>query len=222
MVSVPSGFLAIITALAVAAVVQFSSGRRVNLSLIEFTARTLEDCLRPVNKEYTWIGVYVGYQARFKLREKGVSRVEATVTLVPRQSLLYYPISKLTSRFDKAYLVFHLDKPVAREAHVVRKRYYVRGVSRVIKGYERMRKEDVQVKDTVFHLVYTSREAVEKLLELPRSLGKPSLINHLALVPATNTLYLAVKIEPESFEEVVKKALELARSIASKNTSSMM
>ena len=207
-------FFIIIFIIAALAVLQFFKGRKINLLLIEFTARKFEEILKPKDKEYQWIGLYVGYKARFNILYKSLRKVEAVVTLIPRQSLLYFPIAMVTSRFDKLYLFFRYNRPFDGEAHVIRKYYYRLGLRRVIKGIERMKVEDIKINGKTFHLVYNDAKLVEKLVRLIREMSKPHIINHIAIVPANNSIFLSAKLTPKTFEELLSKVYRFARSIA--------
>lgn len=203
----------LIIIVAFVAVTQFLRGRKMNLMLIAFTADKLEEVFKPKDKIYQWIGLYVGYRAVFKLARKLLDRVEVTVTLMPRQSLFYYPISLLTSRHDKIFLVFCYNKTFPKEAHVVRKGYYWRGIRRAIKNIDRMRVDTVNIKGTQYYLVYEDANTVNKLLLLIKQLSDPSTINHLAIVPKNSTLYVSAKIKIHSLEELLDKVYKLALSL---------
>lgn len=213
-VDITSDLFVLLMVLAFVAVAQFIKGRKTNLMLMSFTARKLEEVFKPKDKIYQWIGLYVGYRAVFKLMKGLLDRVEVTVTLMPRQSLLYYPISLLTSRFDRIFLVFCYNGIIPREAHVVRKGYYRRRIEKVIKNASRMRIDRISIKGVQYYLVYEDANIVNKLLKLVKSLSDPSIVNHLAIVPKNKTLYIAAKIKVQLFEELLNKAYELALSLS--------
>jgi len=102
------------------------------------------------------------------------------------------------------------------EAHLVRSGYYRLGVSRTITGYERMGKEVVNIGGVKYHMIYTSREAAEALLQWVKRLDKPTLVNHVALVPANNSLYLAARLDVLTYKKVVESAYYLAKSLVGK------
>jgi len=206
-------FIALVV-LALVAVAQFIRGRKINLLLISFTADRMEKIIKPKDKIYQWIGLYVGYRAIYKLLKNSLDRVEVTVTLLPRQSLLYYPISLLTSRFDRIFLVFCYNKILSREAHIVRKGYYRRRIEKVIKNASRMRIDRISIKGVQYYLVYEDANAVNKLLTLAKDLSDPSIVNHLAIVPKNKALYIAARIKVQSFEELLNKAYRLALSLS--------
>lgn len=204
----------VLIAIAAAATLQFYKGRRVNLALLEFTIKVFERVLKPRDKNYNVIGIYVGYRGIYKLGSDGVSRVEVVVTLMPRQSLLYYPVALLTSRFDKVYVFFRLSRPVYREAHVIRKHYYRAGFRRAIKGVKKLNVESVDVGGKTYYLVYNDATMAHKLLRAVKGLSRPSVVNHLAVVPSTNSVYLAARVAPDVFEELISRMYRLATDVA--------
>lgn len=211
---ITSDLFIVLVVLAFIAVAQFIKGRKMNLMLMSFTASKLEEVLKPKDKIYQWIGLYVGYRAVFKLMKGSLDRAEVTVTLMPRQSLLYYPISLLTSRFDRIFLVFCYNEIIPREAHIVRKGYYRRRIEKVIKNASRMRIDRINIKGIQYYLVYEDANTVNKLLKLVKNLSDPSIVNHLAIVPKNRTLYIAARIKVQLFEELLNKAYELALSLS--------
>jgi len=194
-------------------VLQFYRGRRKNLEILEKSIRILEEAIRPKSKEYTVIGIYVGYHAKYLVDRGGVRELDTTVVLLPRQSLLYIPIAIMTSRFDRLYLVFKLSRAPYAEAHLVRKGYYRLGVKRAIKNFESMVCESVEVGGVGYYLLYTSRSMAEKLLKFANELSRPSILNHVAIVPKLNRLYISAKLDPNVLRELVAKSYALAREI---------
>ena len=47
-------------------------------------------------------------------------------------------------------------------------------------------------------------------MKFVKELSNPSIINHIALVPRNNTLYIAARIKPKNFIEFIDKAYRLA------------
>ena len=204
----------IIIALAAAATLQFFKGRKSNLSILEQTIKSMEGIYRPLDKDYTIIGLYVGYTAKYKVIKRGIASIEATILLIPRQSLFYLPIAKLTSRFDRVFIHYFYRGKVMHEAHVVRKGYYRLGIRREIRGIERMMVAEEVINGEKYYLIYTNRNAIEPLIKLVKSLPNPSVINHVALVPANNSLYLAAKLDMKVFDTLIKNSYELAAKLA--------
>ncbi len=200
-------------ALAGVTVLQFYRGRRKNLEILEKSIRIMEEALRPKDKNYTVIGLYVGYSAKYLIERGGVNEFEATVVLLPRQSLFYIPIAKITSRFDRVYLIFRTVREPYAEAHLVRKGYYRMGVKRVIRGIENMTIESIDINGRKYLLVYTSKALAKRLLDFARGLSNPHILNHVAIVPRARHLYIAAKLDLDVFSELLRKGYHLASEI---------
>ncbi|MCD6195894.1 MAG: hypothetical protein J7J82_03830 [Staphylothermus sp.] len=195
--------------------IQFYKGRKQNLKILEYSIRVLEKSFKPRDKNYTVIGIYIGYDATYKVIHELIKNIKAVVLLLPRQSLLYMPIAKLTSRFDKIFLVINYkkEKNFPGEAHLIKKGYYRLGVKRAIKDIEKMRIEKINIGTTKYYLVYTHRSLVEKLINFAKQLEDPSIINHIAIVPRKKRLYLAARLVPDRLEELTTKFYKLGLSL---------
>lgn len=115
------------------AMYQFFKGRKLNLGIMSRVSKDLEEALKPLDKEYTWLGGYVGFKAKYKLKN---ADVEATLTLLPRHALLYSPISLLVNKADRLYIVVRGRIDLA-ELHIFgKKRMLSRSERRELKGLE--------------------------------------------------------------------------------------
>jgi len=115
------------------AMYQFFKGRKLNLGIMSRVSKDLEEALKPLDKEYTWLGGYVGFKAKYKLKN---ADVEATLTLLPRHALLYLPISLLVNKADRLYIVVRGRIDLA-ELHIFgKKRMLSRSERRELKGLE--------------------------------------------------------------------------------------
>jgi len=112
----------LILLLSAIAMYQFFQGRKLNLMMMSRVSKDLENALKPADKEYTWLGGYVGFRANYSLEH---GEVEATLTLLPRHALLYFPISLIVNRSDRLYLVFR-GRIALEEIHIFGKRRMLR------------------------------------------------------------------------------------------------
>jgi len=72
----------------------FFRGKRVNDRMFRGAFQDLIDVFRPVDQTFTNIGGSIGYHAQLSARKADVvEKVEATITFLPRQALLWMPIS---------------------------------------------------------------------------------------------------------------------------------
>jgi len=193
--------------LAGAAVLQFFRGRNLNLQLLQFYMSESVNTLKPKDRNFVWLGGYIGCRAEFDMEDY---RLEYTITMLPRHSLLYFPISLLTSRHDKLYLVFRL-KRVQGEAHLIRKGYY--RLRPKIENEIALRKERVMVGRYEYEALYDRKESLELLLKLINGFSRPDNIKHLSLTPSTKVLYVLMKPEVETF----RKDLEYINNFVREN-----
>ncbi len=192
-------------ALAGATTYQFFRGRRTNLELMRDYVREIEDTLKPIDKLYTLTGLYSGFKSEFKVDSKKVDKVEISLALMPRESLLYYPISLLTLKHDRMYVVFRLLKKPRKEIHLVQPKT----LSYNAKDLKDVLKREVKVNGTTYLTNVPDDETLNFL--------KPILVNekvlHVSLVPQTSVLYVFMKPQRGLVREVLKRSLEFIESL---------
>jgi hypothetical protein len=131
--------------------------------------------------------------------------VEATLTLVPRHSLLYLPVARLVTGGDRLYVVARPGRPIRREAHVIAASYR-RRLGRLA-GEESWRRETVETGDQRFEILGEDPAMVASLRDWVRTLAQAPRLKHLALVPSTGTLYLYLVPVPGEVQPIVGRAL---------------
>lgn len=194
--------------LAGAATYQFYKGRKLNLMLMKYYLNEIEEVIKPVDKEYVWLGGYVGYRAKYKVSDDQVEKVETTLTLLPRQSLLYFPIALVTSRHDKLFLVFRL-REVKGNAHLILKGYF--RIKPKIEDEELLVRDYVDINGVTFEVLFDDRKLVDRLIELVRTLPEPRNIKHISLTSKTDVFYVFMKPEPENVKDYLNKLYKFAR-----------
>jgi hypothetical protein len=84
-------------------VCQYIRGRRQNLELLRWIDQEVRACFAPEDVTYVWLGGLIGVTLELR-GSRGPERV--VVVLLPRQSLLWYPISRfLTLQGDRVRVV---------------------------------------------------------------------------------------------------------------------
>ncbi|WP_457741442.1 hypothetical protein [Thermococcus sp.] len=189
--------------------IQFYKGRKLNLQLMQHYLRSIEEVVKPKDKDYVWLGGYIGFRASYKLDRDNVRKFEYTLTLLPRQSLLYFPIALLTSRHDKIYFVIRPQNQIKREAHLIQKGYYRMRPN--IENEDFLQKEIIEVAGKQYEALYEKKRDIIKLKELVESLSKPHNVKHVSLTPKTNVFYLLMKPEPETIERDVEKLIRFVK-----------
>ena len=198
----------VILVLAGIASLQFYRGRKLNLLLMEHYIKVIKGIVKPEDENYVWLGGYIGFRADYKVNRENIKKFEFTLTLLPRQSLLYFPVSLVTSRHDKLYVVIRPFNNIRREAHLIQKGYY--RLRPDIENEDLLQKETVRIGSKDYEALYEKKRDIMKLKELVESLSKPGNIKHVALTPKTNVFYVQMKPEPETISEDVKKLVEFA------------
>ncbi|EEB74860.1 hypothetical protein [Thermococcus sp. AM4] len=195
-------FLAIMVVAALTSI-QFYKGRKLNLQLMQHYLRTIEDVVKPKDKDYVWLGGYIGFRASYKVNRDNIRKFEYTLTLLPRQSLLYFPIALLTSRHDKIYFVIRPESQIKREAHLIQKGYYRMKPS--IENEDFLQRETIEIAGKEYEALYEKKRDIVKLKELVQNLSKPHNVKHVSLTPKTNVFYVLMKPEPETIGKDVEK-----------------
>ncbi|MBI4392061.1 MAG: hypothetical protein HY575_09245 [candidate division NC10 bacterium] len=188
-------------------------GRRINLGLARAIGSELERTLHPKDQTYTWLGGVLGFRAEYR-SNGAVPRVEATLTLLPRHSLLYLPVARLLSGGDRLFVVAHPREPVRGEAHVIAASYR-RRLGRLA-GESGWRRETVDAGGEVFEVVGGDPGTVAGLRDWLRSLPRPHHLRHLALVPRTGTLYLYLVPVRGEVKPIVESALAWSGAAAAR------
>ncbi len=183
--------------------IQFYKGRKLNLQLMTHYLETIEEVVKPEDKDYVWLGGYIGFRANYKINRDNVRRFEYTLTLLPRHSLLYFPIALITSRHDKLYVVVRPFAQIKREAHLIQKGYY--RLKPDIENEPLLQKGEVEIAGKKYEALYEKRRDVENLKALIESLSKPANIKHVSLTPKTNVFYILMKPEPDTIKEDMRK-----------------
>jgi len=194
---------AAIFVLAGISVIQYYRGRKLNLLLMEHYIRAIKDVVKPEDEDYTWLGGYIGFRAEYKVNRDNIRKFEYTLTLLPRHSILYFPISLFTSRYDKLYIVVRPFAQIKREAHLIQKGYY--RLKPDIENEDFLQRETIEIAGRKYEALYEKKRDIENLKELVESLSTPHNVKHVSLTPKTNVFYVLMKPEPDTIGEDVKK-----------------
>ncbi len=169
-------------------------GRRRNRRITTSAFDAIAAVLRPKDQTFTNIGGLTGYHANFiPHRNRTIKQVDATMTLLPRQSWLWYPFSRMIRRFDRLFLSFHLGKKATgslREGHLIDKKYSNFAGAR-IENADSLQKETFQWGKRTFFLYYKD-DTVKREMERCKSMvgSDPGPLRHVALVPNRNRLFV--------------------------------
>jgi hypothetical protein len=173
-------------------------GRRSNRRIYRSVFNDLVDVVKPDDRNFTNIGGAVGFHANLFIKKKGTpfSRVDATITLLPRHSWLYLPISKLIRKYDRLFITLYLKRPPVEEAHLIENKYS-KFMGSKIENAHLLHHETVKWKDLDFHLYYHSLEMREKMRSFMRTNPSPGIIRHIALVPEQKKGFIFMIPKPD-------------------------
>ncbi|NJE00984.1 hypothetical protein [Thermococcus sp. JdF3] len=184
---------------------QFYRGRKLNLMLMEHYIRAVKEVINPEDELYTWLGGYIGFRAEYKVNRGNIRKFEYTLTLLPRHSLLYFPIALITSRHDKLYIVVRPFNDIKHEAHLIQKGYY--RMRPGIENEELLKKEIIEIAGRQYEALYEKRRDVENLKALIESFSNPHNVKHVSLTPSTNVFYIQMKPEPETIGSDIERIM---------------
>ncbi len=207
--------LPVVILVAILTTATYFMGRKHNVLLMRVYANALEEALRPVDQTYTWVGGYVGFKADYKVKDDSFKAVKATLHLMPRVSLMYYPVARFTMRHDKLYLVFESKQSIPGEGHLIKKGQY-RFVPPGIENEEQFRQRDVTLGGVEYRLLYLDSRGEKALLRWADALKIPdhSLVKHLSFTSSTNVVYAYVEPSEELIASLVRTAPDVVKSLA--------
>jgi len=182
--------------------------RKYNLALLTLISKELETALQPTDQTYTWIGGTVGFKAEYQTSNP-LRKAEATATMLSRQSLLFYPISKILLGNDRLFVVLYPTERFRREAHII-ERWYYRLRLKTLENEANFVRKMVTVQGKTFELFSSDKAGIEKLSAWLTNLPNPNLIKHVAFVPDNGSVYLYMIPKPDVIAQTVRTILRLA------------
>jgi len=188
--------------LGLAASLQYWRGRRLNLTLIRELSRQMEESLQPTDKNYTWIGGYVGIVAEYDLKHEIYEKVKGTISLLPHHSLLYFPISLLLGRRDRVYLLIYPKRKLKGKAHIAIVK--IKDISKV------SFKDEIELKGVVVERRYDSKEEIDFLTKIMSQLEDPSSVELLAANVEENAYYARLRIGRGDISELLRRFIVTA------------
>ncbi|MEM0362009.1 MAG: hypothetical protein QXH57_03725 [Sulfolobales archaeon] len=199
--------------LAVIMVLWYFRKRRELIKFIKNIIDELEDVFKPADKVYEVLGYLVGFKAKYRLGKTSKAlNAYASLTTVPRHSLLYYPIAKMLSRKDILTIAVEFRDGVTEDFHLVRygsKRLEVR-LRNDVQDLDRMRRRKVELRGIPYVVYYYDEGDVGLIMSELEGLNL-NLIQ-LSVFKSKNLVYVAV----EAKEGIVRPVYKLINNIYSK------
>ncbi len=113
MIDIFTIILIILVVFAILMPVVFFREHNRNLKKMKAFSEKLEKILEPKDKEYTLLGTSVGFRAIYKIEKNNIDKIEAVLILLPRQSVIYYPIAKITTKYDRFIFKVEFQKSLS-------------------------------------------------------------------------------------------------------------
>lgn len=180
-------------------------GRKKNRWISSWISREAEDVFKPDDTSYVNFGGSIGYNFVYKLR-KPFREAKGTFTLLPRQSLLFLPISRMVTRHDKYFLQLFADGKLAGEGHIVAKSYFPKA-ARMITGVDGLSREEIRWDGKPYILLWDARGLDEKLKKFLSNLRNPELLRHFCCYGDNKNFFLYLKPVREKFGDLLKSFL---------------
>ncbi|MDQ7031142.1 MAG: hypothetical protein Q9M37_00275 [Desulfonauticus sp.] len=186
----------------------FIRGSKKNKKLSKIISKELEESINPKITEYINIGGLIGYHANYEL-EDCFYKIKCTFTLLPRHTLVYFPVSLILSKYDRLYVVIFSKNELKGEAHLIRKNI-ANSPHHKIKNTS-LQKETYKISNIVFFIYYQNESAKEFIKKCIQGLDM-NYILHISAYPKNKNFYLYMKAVPGNIAVNLKKFFGIAKT----------
>ena len=177
------------TALVILAIVATASyfwGTKKNRWLAARLTKDFEEILHPSVSNYVNIGGSIGYNFTYSLPPPYTS-AKGTITLSPRHSLLYLPISLLIGVRDRYFVNVFVKKKILGEGHLVAASYLKKAN---IEGIDSMERRAMRINELEFVALWRGIDLSKELEDLLSALPDPARLRHFCAYPDTKTFFV--------------------------------
>jgi hypothetical protein len=173
--------------LGVAASAQFFFGRKRNKAIAASISRGVEELLKPNHTNYVNIGGTIGYNFVYTLSNGPWISAKGTMTMSPRHSMLYLPISRLLGFTDRFYINLFTKKKIKGEAHIISKATLRRTK---IDGLDTMSRREIEAGGQRFVMLWRGQDLSGELEAFLTAFPDPKRLRHFCSYPDNKTLFL--------------------------------
>jgi len=193
-------------------------GRKQNKDLFLSAFNDLMEVFHPDDQTFTNIGGAIGYHANLFFRKKKafLSRVDATITMLPRHSWLYLPMSKLIRKYDRLFIELYINNKPREECHLIEDQYS-RFAGAKISRPERLNRETVTWGTYTFYLYYETPESQKRLMDFIDQNPEPGIIRHIAIVPDQKKCFIFMIPRREQVARYLSPVYRWLPSVVSKS-----
>jgi len=182
-------FISALVVLAVVSTGAYYLGTKKNRWIISRISGQLEEALKPRTTNYVNIGGVIGYNFSYALPAPYTS-AKGTITMSPRHSLLYLPVSKLLGVGDRFFVNIFTKKKIKGEAHIVDARYLSKAN---IDGLDSMERRELEAGGKKFILLWRKRDMSSALESTLSSIDDASSLRHFCAYPETGTFFIHLR-----------------------------
>ncbi len=108
--------------------------------------------------------------------------MEATITFLARQSLLYLPVSILIRKHDRLFVTLYMRQPLKEEGHLIEEKYARYRRARIT-NEARLNREPVRWGDSNWIVYYPGGRMRDQLKKFTATHTEPGILRHIAVVP---------------------------------------
>jgi hypothetical protein len=181
-------------------------GRKKNRWIGGWISKETEAALHPEDTRYVNIGGTIGYHFTYALKSP-FKEAKGTFSLLPRQSILYLPLSLLIRRHDRFYLQIYTDRELLGEGHILQEDYYHKDRGRIIGG-ERMRQERILIGGKPYVLLCDDRKLEQPLKRFAEGVvGGGGHFMHFCCYPQNRNFFLYLAPVQGQVEPLLRRAV---------------
>lgn len=158
-------------------------GGRENKRLYLSAFNGLADVIKPVDQTFVNIGGLIGYHGNFVTpKDSPFEKVEATITFLARQSLLYLPVSILIRKHDRLFVTLYMRQSPKEEGHLIEERYSRFRHARIT-NEARLNREPIRWGGMDWIVYYQGGRMRDRLKKFTETHTEPGILRHIAVVP---------------------------------------
>jgi len=198
-------FIVPILALAIFATLGYFRGRKKNSWIAGWVSREAEEALKPSDTNYINIGGALGYNFTYKLKGN-FHEASGTIVMLPRHSVLYFPISLLTTKFDRYYINLKADGKLAGEGHIVSQKY-IRSARSLIKDFSSFKSEKYISNDQTFYILWRVEGLDKSLRQFLDRMESGKNLRHFCCHAENRNFFFLIKPVHNEIVKFLKSAV---------------
>lgn len=184
-------------------------GSKKNKKIARIISSELEAALKPQKQEYINIGGFIGYHGNY-VRPGYFYKVNTTFTFIPRHSIMFLPVSLLTSKHDKLYITIYSKAQLKGEAHLILEKLNRSATHKVKNENNKMRVESVEIDGRRYLIYYENLESKQFIQKCIENLDL-KYIYHITSYAPNRNFYLYMQPKQGYIEDNLRKFLQLCK-----------